>query len=361
MASIFTRKDAASQQVNYSVEKLLVRASSRKLDGHSKKAIICDIDKTYLETEFETFVQMAKTAIEDADEKRTVDGAHLVLSAARWHSVDGKPNPLHFVTASPPQLKLVLEKKLRIDDVQWNSIIFKNQAYNIRKGRMSLLRDHIAYKTLALHNVLLESGENTSAFMIGDNAELDSFIYTGLSLFLNGTLSKKGYKAYLASAGTDSQVIDELMDLISPVSGCKIAGIYIRKVPGYTTYKAGKLTESIFYFGSFLELALEFYLKDLVDRTAIWPLVRSFHNAYGLERKEIGRYLVDAEQVAQGAKKEFLKSLLDRLIYSRGIDLEELRSSIEERQTMNHDKKLSEDEVLVLAHDWMEWVRKNKS
>ena len=79
--------------------------------------VVCDIDKTYLETEFESLTRVASIAFESATDKITVTGATDVLLAVRWGAMeaplsDDWPRPLHFVSSSPPQLRAVLEEKL---------------------------------------------------------------------------------------------------------------------------------------------------------------------------------------------------------------------------------------------------------
>ena len=361
MSSIFTRKDPPLDEVNYSVEKLPVTSVYCQTTGHSDKTIVCDIDKTYIETNFETFVQMARTAIEDAKEKKTVLGADEVLKSAHWNSSSGKPNPLHFVTASPPQLKSVLEEKLGLDDIHWNSMTYKNQAYNLRKGKMSLLRHHVAYKTLSLFKILAHSFENTSLYLVGDNAELDSFIYLGVKFFLDGTLSKEGYAAYLESAGTDPMVVKDLMGIIHRDRGCKVSGIYIRLVPGLNTYKAGRLTETVTYFDNFYEVALDFYQKDVLHEKALWPLTRVFHNRFQVERLDLASYIQNCMALLSEDKKRVCEKILSGLaITQKDLLASENENHLKGPAPKQPHAALKEEEVVSLAGDWMKGVRASK-
>lgn len=54
-------------------------------NGDLSLQCICDIDKTYLETEFDTIFQLAKIAFwERPHQKITVPGATEILQAFRW-------------------------------------------------------------------------------------------------------------------------------------------------------------------------------------------------------------------------------------------------------------------------------------
>ena len=157
----------------YKLDKLIDRRVLTPFDGHAGIHIICDIDKTYLETEFDSLLDIAKVAIQDAADKVTVVGSTPVLIAARWGTAEARvatagsaaeawklaePNHLHFVSSSPPQLRKVLEEKLAGDGLDWSSDSFKNQAYNLRRGRMDLLKHHVGYKSGALLDIARRCG-----------------------------------------------------------------------------------------------------------------------------------------------------------------------------------------------------------
>ena len=131
---------------NYNFRKLIDRRQVKD-KTLSTKQIICDIDKTYLETNFESVLKLVQIPFEDATDKITVSGANEVLKACRWGLCEKDPNAhpvaLHFISSSPPQLRQVLTEKLMLDFLDWDSDTFKNQAYNIKKGRMDLLNNSI--------------------------------------------------------------------------------------------------------------------------------------------------------------------------------------------------------------------------
>jgi hypothetical protein len=110
------------------------RFFERELTRPGLQHIICDIDKTYLETDFDTLLKIAKIAFEDAHDKITVQGASEVLLAARWGLMNVPltgdqpfPRPLHFVSSSPPQLRSVLE------NLPWTASIGRRIPLKIRR------------------------------------------------------------------------------------------------------------------------------------------------------------------------------------------------------------------------------------
>lgn len=259
--------------------------------------VVCDIDKTYLETDFESLTRMARIAFEDATDKITVAGAPEVLSYARWGFLDRRLEPqdsypyhLHFVSSSPPQLRAVLGEKLTIDGLDWSSDTFKNQAYNLRMRRMDLLRQHIGYKSLAILNLIARAGEGSVFWMIGDNAESDPFIYLGIKLFVEGRIDGQDYGAYLRSGGLEDSVCDTLVALAKTLPKAEVARILIRCLPGYDNVGAKPWTDVICYFSDYFEAMLQLIDDDLLPQILLPDLVRRFHNRYGLDVQDmVGR------------------------------------------------------------------------
>ena len=282
----------------YDLWKLIDRSEITEVDASGNKHIICDIDKTYLETEFDNFFQIARTALQSASDKITVDGATEFLLACRWGQMDEIPEdfsefprPLHFVSSSPPQMRKTLESKFRLDGLDWTSDSFKNQAYNIRRGRFDLLRQQLAYKIASICELVQTyEHQQIELYLIGDSSEDDQWIYLGLKLFLEGHLTSEHFNQYLCLAGVDEQVAASITEKFAG-SKAEVKAILIREVPGSPLKLEHPLAGLIFSFGSFLEAALHLSGKGLIPAACIWQLVRSFHNRYGYSLKSIGQLL----------------------------------------------------------------------
>lgn len=329
--------------------------------------VVCDIDKTYLETEFESIIRMARIAFEEAVDKVTVVGATDVLLAARWGDPNGPiladyPRSLHFVSSSPPQLRAVLEEKLIIDGLDWNSDTFKNQAYNIRMGRMDLLRHHVAYKSQAILNLVRRAGPGARFYMIGDNAESDAYIYIGIRLLLEGRLSKSGYKSYLEVAGVESTVADDLLSgLASDDRGVRVAAILIRRVPGYQPVKQAPLTDAALPFDDFFQAALLLVAHGLIATETLPQLTRAFHNRHGVAREDLALALDELRKEHPEHTEAIVQALnlLQQKLPISGARAASTRDLVETlRQSLSRDfsdfNQLTESEILQLARLWMQ-------
>jgi phosphoglycolate phosphatase-like HAD superfamily hydrolase len=77
-----------------------------------------DLDKTYLRTEFDSLVDLARSAIENAADKQAYPGATALLRALRQ---DG--HRICIVSGSPTQMRQVLAAKLALDGVAYDEFV----------------------------------------------------------------------------------------------------------------------------------------------------------------------------------------------------------------------------------------------
>ncbi|MDA9951038.1 DUF2183 domain-containing protein [Oligoflexaceae bacterium] len=250
--------------------------------------VICDIDKTYLETKFETFVDILQVALEAATSKQTVEGASDILMAARFGNIyqndRSEWNGLHFVSSSPPQLRAVLEEKLMIDGLEWDSDTFKNQAYNLLKGKMGLLRQHLAYKSAAILNIAKDFAPNSNVIFIGDNAESDPMIYLGAAQLLNGGMSSAQYFDYLKQGGVDEPTIENFAKILPELPRLNVQGIIIRNAPGYNRKIPTFLNSFVRTVDHFFEMAFLMHNIGLFSADVLVKLTKDLHNFYAIDR-----------------------------------------------------------------------------
>lgn len=130
-----------------------------------------DLDKTYLRTEFDSFGDLVKSAIETAADKQAYPGATALLRALKQ---DG--NRICIVSGSPTQMRQVLAAKLTLDGVEYDEFVLKNNLKNILRGRFRSLRAQIPYKLPAMLRSRIGATAETET-LFGDDAEADAIIY----------------------------------------------------------------------------------------------------------------------------------------------------------------------------------------
>ncbi|MBC7661103.1 MAG: DUF2183 domain-containing protein [Chitinophagaceae bacterium] len=336
-------------------------------EPYSQIQIICDIDKTYIETRFETPMAMLKLAFENAEQKQTVTGAPIALLAARWGNFYNdtpllQPNSLHFVSASPPQLRRVIRSRLALDGLDWTSDTFKNQAYNIKSRKLRFLKQHAAYKTATILKQMSRAPKNTQFILIGDNAELDAFIYLGVQLFVEKKISLAAYREYLSVGGVGDEVLPTLEPYLQlPMENITIAGILIRKAPRYELVEVPPLTGLVLPFDHFFEVILHFHAWGMVDGSMIWPISRQLHNEYGYTREDIVTALKRcAECFAELGRgtlhlEEAIRKLTADVPLGVLKDLKNFRPGLPTPHLT-----LSEHEILTASKKWVDAIANRK-
>ncbi len=155
-----------------------------------------DLDKTYLQTEFDTFRQLVRTAFQRATEKVALPGASALIRELRAAG----DTRLCIVSGSPTQMRTVLAEKLKLDGVEFDELVLKDAVGNLLRGRFKALRGQVGYKL----PVLLESRAlapiDAEEVLFGDDAESDAYIYSLYADMLARRVSEEAVRKVLESA-----------------------------------------------------------------------------------------------------------------------------------------------------------------
>ena len=169
-----------------------------------------DLDKTYLETNFEKLSRLVRIALEGPDDKINVPG-----SAALLRELSGRrglsPARVCIVSGSPTQMRRTLEKKLRLDGISWHEFHLKPQWENLKRGRLRALRDQVGYKLPLLLRSRTDLPAEVSETLFGDDAESDAFIYSLYADIVAGRVDDKALVKVLKAANAYSDAIESCM------------------------------------------------------------------------------------------------------------------------------------------------------
>jgi hypothetical protein len=172
-----------------------------------------DLDKTYLRTEFDSVRDLVKTAFEPAARKRTVPGAAALLREIRASD----PAAIHILSGSPEQMRRVLEDKLRLDGIAWDSFTLKPSLRALVRGRFRFLRDQVGYKLGALLTSRAESEGTFGEILFGDDAEADAFVYSLYADICAGRVAEGTLVAVLERARVHEDDIPTLVRMAQRV------------------------------------------------------------------------------------------------------------------------------------------------
>ena len=157
----------------------VVTSSDRRLAAdYTGDVLVWDIDKTYLNTRFSTLRGLLAIPFEFAVDKEALPGTVALLHGLRHGPGDEtRLTPLFFVSASPPQLRTVLMRKMVLDGVEFDGLTFKDQLRLLGRGRWRELSGHLNYKLAALLQLRATLPTECRVLLFGDNAEDDDTIF----------------------------------------------------------------------------------------------------------------------------------------------------------------------------------------
>ena len=281
-------------------------------------------------------------------------GASQLLAGLRWGGEDCAsdptyPRPLHFVSSSPCQLRKVLESKLSLDGLDWSSDTFKDQVYNIRKGRFRLLKHQIPYKVAAILSIFARERDHNQYLLIGDDAESDPYIYLGLKLLSEELLTIKGFCSYLEFAGVESAQTQSILDALPRIPKVSVAGIFIRKLKNYKFITHEPLTSSVQGFTTYLEVALNLFMGRFISVATMKNILLELHNECQVACHEIIAQLYSFKAV----HKHLDESVEDLLTVFHGpqvVDVPVKHRDLE--KVLDGVSTLEEQEILQQAKIW---------
>lgn len=210
----------------------LERSNDRHFsEGWRGPLYVWDIDKTYLATEIHNLRGLLAVPFEFAIDKRNVAGTAALLRALRRGRAERgltKSNPIYFVSASPPQLRTVIQRKMLLDGVEQDGITFKDQVALVRRRQLGKLREQVGYKLSALLLNRRELPWGADETLFGDDSESDALVYSLYGDTIAGRLRGDRLVKVLSHHGVAPEDARYVADLADGLPEKEIVrGIYI--------------------------------------------------------------------------------------------------------------------------------------
>lgn len=177
---------------------------------------VWDLDKTYLDTSWQTPRELWRTIFEKSFQKRNVPGTSTLVSCVKSHWMKNRSEesfPLFFITASPPQMEGNISEKLEIDGILPVGMFFKDNLKNLRPGRWRRLSQQVGYKVQALMQLRSKFPGEITQVLWGDDSETDATIYSLYSDICARRWSEKELIKLLKYYQVTKEQIDTILDL----------------------------------------------------------------------------------------------------------------------------------------------------
>lgn len=161
---------------------IFFRYTTDVTESAAPEVFVWDLDKTYLDTTFETVRGLVRTVMEKAFQKRNIPGTATLVRALRNTWREQHENradfPIYFITASPPQLEGKIHQKLNLDGIYPFGLFCKDNLKNLRPSRLPRLKQQVGFKLQALLQLRLHLGNQVRQVLWGDDSEADAVIYS---------------------------------------------------------------------------------------------------------------------------------------------------------------------------------------
>ena len=240
-------------------------------EGFDGNVFIWDIDKTYLQTHFSSLKGMARIPVEFAIDKKAIAGMpEIIRGLRRGPGEDYSCAPLYFVSASPPQMRRVIERKMLMDGVEYDGIILKDWFKALRQLRPGRLKEQAGFKICALL-AGRQSRPKSVEYLFGDDVESDAeafFIYARL---LSGKLTTGDANKMMVGAGIkgdDQRCIRTLLKRLGPERG-RVEHAFIHLEHGTPVERFKQLAPEVVPVKGAVQLSLALYGMDQVDAETV--------------------------------------------------------------------------------------------
>lgn len=242
-------------------------------EDYAAPLVLCDIDNTYLISEYKNLRDLIRLRFEAAQDKQPVPGAPELIKALRRRG-DGPRRGIYFVSASPETMRPVLERRLLIDEVEFDGASFRDLWTETGKPHLRHIKDIYGYKVTALLLYRRAHPSGARELLIGDNLEHDAEVYVLYSRIcagqirgdeLDGILEERGVRerdrAYILGLAEELPTVD-------PVQRILIRRARYREVevaaPPFDSDDA-----RITLFADFLQAALHLFHEDVIDADGV--------------------------------------------------------------------------------------------
>lgn len=254
-----------------------------------------DLDKTYLKSEFDSLRELVKLSFEKAADKVAAPGVAALLRALRDVAVRrGDPVQVFFITASPPQIGREIEKKLELDGIVYDGIVFKDQLQRLMRGRFRDLREHVGFKLAELLKARGAAPPAAREFLFGDDWESDPLIYSLYADLIAGRVTGEEVADLLRLLRVDAVLAEETCALARQIPHAEgVVRIFInleRHTPPAQLRAFGpRLVPTFNYF----QTALCLWEASVLDEAAVAAVAAALIEESGYTPRRLANSLAD--------------------------------------------------------------------
>ena len=278
-------------------------ASDLGADPGHQIIYIWDIDKTYLDTKYDTFRGLIKTAFEKAFQKVNVPGTATLIRALSNSLGEGAHAlPVYFISASPPQMENKIHQKMLIDRLNPYGIFFKDNLKNIRPRKFKRLKQQVGFKIQSLLELSCQLKGNFKLVLFGDDSESDAVVYCLFSDICKRRLSQTELLSILGALHVLPEQRKRILDLQKMVpESDPVDKVYINLVADTDPDYYAKFGRRVLATFTTFQAALDLYQDSRIDDQALVMVAKDMIANYSFTPEELAKSFDDL------IKRRFLK------------------------------------------------------
>lgn len=265
---------------------------------------VWDIDKTYLDTKFETFRGLIRTAFEKAFQKVNVPGTATLIRALASSAaeISEKPFPIYFISASPPQMEAKIYQKMKLDRLDPCGFFAKDNLKNFRPRKFKRLKQQVGFKVQALMQLRVSLKKKVKMILFGDDSESDAVVYSLFSDICARRMSKQEIASVLEALHVLPEQRKRILDLQDQVlEDDPVSKIYINLVADTDPDYYSKFGRRVLATFTTFQAALDLYQDGRIDEKALLMVAKDMIANYGFTPEELAKSFEDLH------KRGFLK------------------------------------------------------
>jgi len=262
---------------------------------------VWDIDKTYLDTRFETFRGLLRTAFEKAFQKVNVPGTATLLRALQT----SQKQPLYFISASPPQMENKIAQKMTLDRIYPYGIFFKDNLKNFRPRKFKRLKHQVGFKVQSLLEMCVLLEKKMKLILFGDDSESDAVVYSLFSDICKRRMSQSEIGSVLEALHVLPEQRKRIFDLQAKLPEYDpVYKIYINLVNDTDPDYYAKFGRRVLATFTTFQAALDLFQDALITEEQLIMVARDMCANYGFTPEELAQNFNDL------AKRSFLRPAL---------------------------------------------------
>ena len=249
-----------------------------------------DLDKTYLDTDFQSFRGLVRTATEPAHKKRALPGAAVLMRALGRRA----GNRITVVSGSPVQMRKVLSEKLRLDGVRFDELVLKDNLENVRRGRFRAVRGQMGYKLPALLEARATTDSTASEVLFGDDVEADALVYSVYADAIAGRIGAAEVSRVMERAGAYEDEVERALEALARVHRSDaVERIFIRSERGVPTRRMAALGPRVVPIRSWWQAGVVLHAMGHVEAVVAVDVLKRVYELEGRDAWSVGALTQD--------------------------------------------------------------------